>query len=243
MQSLEVRFPRGACPIHEFGPLEDRAAPGVLMFPDAFGPRPAAFAVAEAIAAAGRRVLMATPFYEFLPFEPIAPTSIFEAGPERDRLMAMFANLSQENTDADVAAMLDLAAERFGRETPLAAVGYCMGGRYALTAACASPQVRFAGAFHASNLAPVEGDGPHRRFAQAKGRIYIGAAGNDPSYGAEEHGRLAEALRAADIDHVIETYSGAAHGWVFEDIPVYDAKASDKHLRRIGEHFGEMLAA
>jgi dienelactone hydrolase len=42
---------------------------------------------------------------------------------------------------------------------------------------------------------------------------------------------------------VIETYHGAAHGFVYSDIPVYDRTAADKHLRRISEHFGEMLAA
>jgi carboxymethylenebutenolidase len=197
MQRIEAQLPRGTCPIHAFGSIEASAAPAVLFFPDAFGPRPAAYAVAEAIAASGWRVLMTTPFYEFLPFEPIAPTSIFEAGPERDRLMSMFGAVNQPNIDADVAALLTLAAEKLGDEAPLAAVGYCMGGRYALTAACASERVRFAGAFHASNIAPADGDGPHRRFASARGRIYVGVAGNDPTYGAEEHGRLAEALRAA----------------------------------------------
>ena len=243
METIQARLPRGACPIYAFGSVGPRAAPAVLFFPDAFGPRPAAFAVAEAIAACGWRVLMTTPFYEFLPFEPIAPTSIFEAGPERDRLMGMFGAVNQPNIDADVAAVLAFAEDKLGDETPLAAVGYCMGGRYALTAICASERVRFAGAFHASNIAPAEGDGPHRRFAAARGRIYIGVAGNDPTYGPEEHGRLAEALRAADSDHVIETYHGAAHGWVYSDIPVYDRAAADKHLRRIGEHFNEMLAA
>lgn len=241
MQTIPAPFPRGTCPIHAFGDLAT-TAPVVILFPDAFGPRAAAYEVAEAIAANGWRVLMTTPFYECLPFDPIPPTSIFEAGPERDRLMSMFVHVTQANTDADVAALLAFAAETCGADAPLAAVGYCMGGRYALTAACASERVRFAGAFHASNIAPLEGDGPHKRFAAAKGRIYVGVAGNDPSYGAEEHGRLAEALRAADADHVIETYHGMAHGWVFGDIPIYDASGAAKHQRRIAEHFGEMLA-
>ena len=241
MTMFEADFPRGTCPIHAFGPAGDAGAPIVLLFPDAFGPRPASFNLAEQVAGQGWRVLMPTPFYEHLPFAPITPTSIFEAGPERDRLMGMFGSVSQENTDADVAALLDLAGNRYGDEAPIAALGYCMGGRYALTAICASARVRFAGAFHSGNIAPAEGDGPHRRFAAVNGRIYVGVAGIDPGYDAAEHGRLAEALRTADTDHVIETYAGAAHGWVFPDIPIYDEAAAAKHMRRIVEHFGEML--
>ena len=241
MQTFEAAFPRGNCPIHAFGPLDVRSVPVVLFFPDAFGPRPASFAVAEALAGEGWRVLMLDQFYEHIPYEPIEPKSIFERGARHDRLMALFGSIDQAKMDADVAAMLALAADRSEPGVPFAATGYCMGGRYVLTAACASERVRFAGAFHASNLAPAEGDSAHRRLASAKGRIYIGVAGNDPTYGPEEHGRLAEALRAADTDHVIETYHGAAHGWVFPDIPIYDAEAAARHMRRLKENLAEMF--
>jgi carboxymethylenebutenolidase len=156
--------------------------------------------------------------------------------------MAMFGSITQEKIDADVGAMIALATEQSNDGAPLAATGYCMGGRYALTAACASERVRFAGAFHASNIAPAEGDGPHRRFASAKGRIYVGTAGTDPTYDAAEHGRLAEALRAADTDHIIENYKGAAHGWVYPDIPIYDEAAAKKHMRRLKENLSELFA-
>jgi carboxymethylenebutenolidase len=138
--------------------------------------------------------------------------------------------------------MIALAAEHSDGGVPFAATGYCMGGRYVLTAVCASPRVKFGGAFHASNLAPAEGDSAHLRFGSAEGRIYIGVAGNDPTYGAEEHGRLADALRAADTDHVIETYHGAAHGWTMPDIPIYDEMAARKHMWRLKENLAELFA-
>ena len=70
----------------------------------------------------------------------------------------------------------------------------------------------------------------------------MGVAGIDPSYDAAEHGRLAEALRSADTDHIIETYHGVAHGFVFPDIPVYDEAASTKHMRRLKDNFSELFA-
>jgi carboxymethylenebutenolidase len=102
--------------------------------------------------------------------------------------------------------------------------------------------VKFAGAFHASNIAPAEGDSPHLRFAAAKGRIYIGVAGIDPTYSAEEHGRLAQALREADTDHVIETYHGMGHGWVYPDLAVYNAAGAARHMARVRENLSELFA-
>ena len=242
MKTFEAPFPRGNCPIHAFGPLEERSVPIVLFFPDAFGPRAATFGVAEELAADGWRVLMLDPFYEHIPYEPIEPKSIFEGGPRHDGLMKLFGSIDQAKIDADVGAMIALAADLSDDGVGFAATGYCMGGRYVLTAVCASPRVRFVAAFHSSKLAPPEGESAHHRFASAEGRIYVGTAGTDPSYDAEEHGRLAEALRAADTDHIIENYKGAAHGWVFPDIPIHDEAAAKKHMRRLKENLAELLA-
>jgi carboxymethylenebutenolidase len=212
VHKFEAPFPRGACPIYTFGP-DDRSTPLVLFFPDAFGPRPEAFDVAEGLAAEGWRVQMFDQFYERIPYAPLVAKSLFEGGPERDRVMELVMSINMAKVDEDVAAMLATAQA-----------------------------VRFAGAFHASNIAPAEGDSPHQRFAGVTGRIYVGVAGIDPTYTAEEHGRLAQALRDADTDHVIETYHGMGHGWVYPDLAIYNASGAARHLRRIKEHFGEVIA-
>jgi carboxymethylenebutenolidase len=240
MHKFAAKFPRGNCPIYSFGP-DDKSAPLVLFFPDAFGPRPESCAVAEGLAEAGWRVQMFDQFYDHIPYEPLIPKSLFEGGPERDRVMQLVMSIDMAKVDEDVAAMLSLAEANSSADAPFAAVGYCMGGRYALAAVTASPRVKFAGAFHASNIAPAQGDSPHQRFAGVKGRIYIGVAGIDPTYGAVEHGRLAQALREADTDHIVETYHGMGHGWVYPDLAIYNADGAAKHMRRIKEHFGEMI--
>jgi carboxymethylenebutenolidase len=239
--TFDAPFSRGTCPIHAFGPVEDRRAPIVLFFPDAFGPRDATFAIAEELAGEGWRVFMPDAFYEHIPYEPLVPKSIFQ-GEGHDKLMKLFGSITQEKIDADVAALIALAEDQSEADVPFAATGYCMGGRYVLTAVTASQRVVFAAAFHASNIAPAEGNSAHHRFAAAKGRIYIGAAGVDPTYDAAEHGRLAEALRAADTDHLIENYKGAAHGWVMPDLPVYDQAAASKHMQRLKQNLSELFA-
>lgn len=242
MHTFDAEFPHGRCPVEGFGPLADKAAPIVLMYPDFFGRRPESRAVAEDLAAEGWRVLMPEFFYDIMPYEPIPPQSIFAGGEYRDRLMAMIGRITQERIDEDTAALLAFACSELGGSAPIATTGYCMGGRYCLTTACASERVVFAAAIHAGHIAPAEGDSAHLRLARTKARIYIGVAGIDPMYGAEEHGRLAEALRAADTDHVIETYHGLGHGWVYPDIQIYDEAGAAKHMRRLKENMAELFA-
>lgn len=241
MKTFTPAFPRGTCPIDAFGPIENSAAPIVLMYPDFFGRRPASYAVAEELAAEGWRVLMPEFFYDMMPYDPIPPKSIFEGGDRHEQLMRMFSQVTQPRIDADSAALLAFAGEALGSTAPIATTGYCMGGRYALTTACASERVVFAAALHASNIAPEAQDGPHQRFASAIGRIYIGVAGIDPTYGAEEHGRLARLLREAETDHIIETYHNCAHGWVYPDIPIYNEAAAAKHMVRLKDNMRELF--
>jgi carboxymethylenebutenolidase len=44
--------------------------------------------------------------------------------------------------------------------------------------------------------------------------------------------RLEQALTEAGVDHRIETYQ-AKHGWVFPDMPVYDAAAAERHWKTL----------
>jgi len=239
---LESRFPRGTAPIHAYGALDDEAAPVVLLFMDGFGPRPALEKIAEGLAGEGYRVLMPDLFYDHRPYVPLDPKSIFSGGEDRQRLAKMFGALDQSKIDADILALLAFCTDRLGAAAPIGATGYCLGGRYALTAATLSDRVAFAAAFHGSNLAPEAGDGAHTRFSGKRARIYVGVAGIDPSFGAAEEGRLAAALREAGIDHIIETYAGAAHGFVMEDLPVANAAAAARHWQRLSTNLREVFA-
>lgn len=230
---LESAFPRGAAPIHAYGALDNQTAPIVLLFMDAFGPRPALDRIAAQLVSEGYRVLLPDLFYDHQPYVPLSPKSVFSGGEDRQRLSTMFGALDQAKIDADIQALLAFCTERLGSTAPIGVTGYCMGGRYALSAATLSERVVFAAALHGSNLAPENGDGPHRRFAGIKARIYVGVADNDPTFGGSEEGRLAAALRDAKVDHMIETYAGTAHGFVMDDLPVANPAAAGRHWLRL----------
>lgn len=236
---FERDFPRGKAPIHVYGDIDNPTAPIVLLFMDAFGPRPMLNSIAQRLVDEGYRVLLPDLFYDHRPYEPLRPQSVFSGGEDRQRLMTLFGALNQAKIDADVKALLAFCSEKFGSAVLTGATGYCMGGRYALTAATQSERVVFAASFHGSNLAPERDEGPHTRFANTKARVYIGVAEMDPTFSAAEEGRLAAALREANVDHVIETYARAAHGFVMQDIPAGNAAAADRHWLRLSTELRE----
>jgi carboxymethylenebutenolidase len=77
------------------------------------------------------------------------------------------------------------------KRSPMGALGYCMGGGYALAAAGAFPD-RFvvAASFHGGALATEKPDSPHLLAPKMRARIYVGAAGIDPTFPDEQRHRL-----------------------------------------------------
>ena len=154
----------------------------------------------------------------------------------------MIGSTTQAMTERDTEAFLGALAGA-GAGGPIAAVGYCMGGGRALNAAAAYPdRIRAAASFHGGNLASDAPDSPHQNAAKIRARVYVGVAGVDRSFPPEQSARLAEALRRAEVDHVIENYVGMGHGWAVSDHGAYDRSGADRHWKRLATLFEEALA-
>lgn len=103
----------------------------------------------------------------------------------------------------------------------------------ALTAAGTYPEEFIAVAsYHGGGLASDAPDSPHLLAGRMKARIYVAGAIEDAAFTEEMKARLEASLTAAGVDHLIETYP-ARHGWVFHDIPVYDAAANARHWQTL----------
>ena len=214
---------------------------GVILYMDAFGPRPALDAMAERLAGEGYIVLVPDLFYRFGSYGPFDARTAFSEEKTRSELMGMIRGTSQEMTRRNTAAFLD-ALTQAGATGRIGAVGYCMGGGRAITAAAAYPdRIAAAASFHGGHLAGDAPDSPHRHVSTIKGRVYVGSAGVDGSFPPEQSALLAEALRRAEIDHVIENYVGMAHGWAVSDHSVYDERGAERHWTRLLTLFGETL--
>ncbi len=230
-QQIAIETADGTCPAGLHRP-EGPSKAGIILYMDAFGPRPALGAMAQRLAEAGYTVLVPDLFYRFGAYGPFA-TDAFAHEESRKQLMAMIQGTSQAMTEADSGAFI-AALTAAGVAGPIATLGYCMGGGRALVAAAAYPdRVAVAFSFHGGGLAGDAPDAPYRRVGTIRGRVYVGSAGVDNSFPPEQSARLAEALRTAEIDHVIENYVGMSHGWTVPDSVVHDAKGAERHWKRL----------
>jgi carboxymethylenebutenolidase len=241
---LRVRTPDGVIDTHIFQPDGRGPWPAVLFYMDALAIRPALGSMAQRLASNGYVVALPNLYYRSEPVEPFDKSTVFQDGPERQRFKSLIASITptmvMSDTAAVVAALDGLAAVHTGR---LGAVGYCMGGGLALRAASTFPdRIVAAASFHGGSLASDKEDSPHLLADRIRGRVYIGAAGIDPSFPPEQAQRLAAALDRAGVSYQLETYEGAKHGFAVTEHPVYDHAASERHWRALLRLFDETLS-
>jgi carboxymethylenebutenolidase len=216
--------------------------PAVVMYMDAFGIRPALGDMAQRLASHGYVVALPN-LYHRTPFAPFDPKQVAVEGPERARFKGMVAAINGPMVMRDTAALIShLGTLSTVKRSPMGALGYCMGGGYALAAAGTFPD-RFAVAasFHGGALATEKPDSPHLLAPKMLARIYIGAAGVDPTFPDEQRQRLQDALDAAGVNYAIETYENAKHGFAVNGHLVYDKDASERHWDRLVRLLHETL--
>lgn len=239
-QDIEIRTQDGVAKAGVFRPAKGDSKIGVIHYMDAFGPRAALDEMGQRLADEGYIVLVPDLFYRFAPYGPFTGSS-FSDKASGEKIMAMVTGTSQEDTKRDSAAFLDALAAA-GAEGPVGVVGYCMGGGRALTAAAVYPErIAAAASFHGGGLASEAEDSPHRLAGSIKAKVYVGVAGVDRSFPPEQSARLAEALRVAEVDHVIENYVGSPHGWAVPDHTGFDQVGADRHWKRLTAFLAETL--
>jgi carboxymethylenebutenolidase len=235
VHKIEIKTRDGLCPSFVFRPAGSGPWPAVLIFMDGLGIRPAVLEIGERLSAHGYYALLPDLFYRSGPYAPMDPHAILADPQQRKILMdKYFALATQANIMSDTRAFLDyLAAQPDVRRGAIGTTGYCMGGFMSLTAAGTYPDRIVASAsYHGGRLATDAADSPHLLAPRIKSRVYIAGAIEDQSFPDDMKNRLEEALTQAHIDHKIETYP-AKHGWVFRDMPVYDAAASERHWQTL----------
>ena len=240
-----IATPDGTCPVTLSTPDGAGPWPGIVMYPDAGGARPALQGMAEQLAALGYVVLLPDVYYRNGEWAPFDMKSVFGDAGERNRLFAMMKAITPSVMATDAAAFFgylasrpEVTGDRFGT------TGYCMGGRTSLTVAGRVPdRVAATMSFHGGGLAVADdADSPHLLADRIRAAVYIGAAENDPSYTPAQSEMIDAALTAAGVEHVIEWYP-AAHGFAVPDNGPYDRTAAESHWRAMESFFGEHLRA
>ncbi len=73
-------------------------------------------------------------------------------------------------------------------------------------------------------------------------RVYVAGAIEDASFPEEQKIRLEQALADAGVNHVVETYAGARHGFAVADLPLFGNGAAERHWTALFKLFQETLA-
>ena len=224
---VQVHTPSGVCDAALVHPQGQGRWPGVILFVDAFGLRPAMRDMAKRLAVDGYTVLVPNPYYRSTKAPGIDPGFDFTNTADRAKLDALRAPLTSDAVMQDAAAyvkFLDSQAS-VDRHAKMGVFGYCMGGPMTLQAAAAVPARIGAGAsFHGGGLVTDKPDSPHLLVAKIKAQYYFGIAANDDQRQPDAKTKLDAAFHAANLPAKIEVYEGTLHGWCVKDMPLQTGK-------------------
>ena len=130
------------------------------------------------------------------------------------------------------AALTYLARNRDVDAKRMGAIGFCMGGGFAIAWACTDSRLKAIAPFYGTNprpldvvrrLCPVVGSYPEKDFTANAGR------------------KLDQALDKSDIAHDIKIYPGARHSFFNDSGRTYDKSAAEDSWSRVIKFFGEQL--
>ena len=220
--------------------------PGVLLWPDAFGLRPAMRDMARRLAGDGFAVLVPNPFYRLAkaPLYDTAANVNFGDPATRAKLGPLMGSINAagaaEKDAAVYVAFLD-AQPQVDRSRKIGTQGYCMGGALALrTAATVPDRIGAAASFHGGGLVTDKPDSPHLLAPRIRARSYVGVAANDDQRQPDAKDKLRAAFAAANVPAEIEVYP-ARHGWCVPDMPT-DAGAPVYSADDAERAWGKLLA-
>ncbi len=248
---VEIQTPDGLCDAAFLYPTTG-THPGVLVWADAFGLRPALRDLGTRLAAEGYAVLVPNPFYRSAKPPVLEGPFSFQNPADRAKLQQLVPPLHAPGAVARDAvayvAFLD-AQPQVDKARPVGTQGYCMGGALALRTAAAVPGRVGAGAsFHGGGLVTDAPDSPHLLAAGIKARLYVAVASNDDARQPEAKDTLREAFAAASVPAEVEVYAGTLHGWCIPDMPVengvqiYDEPAAERAWGKLLALYRQALA-
>lgn len=236
---VTITTPDGAAEAYFVRPATG-TAPGVLVWPDIFGLRPAFRQMGKRLAESGYAVVVVNQFYRARKL-PIAPNGSNTPIPELVPL-AQQLNETTHMTDAKAfVAWLD-SQPSVAKDKKIGTQGYCMGGPMAFRTAVAMPdRVGAVASFHGGGLVTEQPNSPHLQASKTKAQFLIAIASNDDQRSPNEKNVLRANFENAKLPAEIEVYSGA-HGWCPPDSRVYNEPDAEKAWARLLALYGKALA-
>lgn len=241
---VDIRTPDGTCDAYLVHPVKGKH-PGVLVWPDIFGLRPAFKQMATRLAQSGYSVLVVNPFYRTKHAPTAPPHPDFSDPATRNELIGLMNSLTAQTMFTDARAFIPwLDMQRsVSRQRKMATTGYCMGGPFVFRTAATFPErIGAAATFHGASLVTDGPDSPHLLIPKIKAHFLIAIAESDDKKQPEAKDVLRAAFRKAGVPAEIEVYAGTMHGWCPPDSRVYNHAQAEHAWARQLALFKEALA-
>ncbi len=231
-KDVNIKTADGTCDAAFLHPATG-AYPGILIWTDIFGLRPAVRDMAKRLAAQGYSVLAPNPFYRVTkaPIVQSAKELNMQSPEGRAKVTPLAASITAagacERDAAAFVAWLDQQSQ-VDKSKKMGTQGYCMGGPLIMkTAASQANRIGAAASFHGAGLTTQAADSPHLLIPKMKARLYFGVASNDDAQQPESKNILRGAFDTAKVPAEIEVYTGL-HGWCMADSNQYNQADAEK---------------
>jgi carboxymethylenebutenolidase len=237
---VTVTTPDGSADCYFVHPASG-TAPGVLVWPDIFGLRPAFRQMGKRLAESGYSVLVVNPFYRVKK----APTAQSGSATPIQELMPLARALNETTQMTDAKAFIGWLDKQssVAKNRKIGTQGYCMGGPIAFRTSAAVPdRVGAVASFHGGGLVTDQPNSPHLQAAKTKAQFLICIATNDDERSPNDKTTMKETFAKAGLPAEIEVYAGAAHGWCPPDSKVYNEAQAEKAWSRLLVLYGKALA-
>ena len=206
-------------------------APGVLIWPDIFGLRPAFRQMGKRLAESGYAVLVVNPFYRVKK----APTADQGGATPIDQVRPLAQGLNETTHLTDAKAFIGWLDQQaaVARNKKVGTQGYCMGGPMAFRTAVAMPgRIGAVASFHGGGLVTTAPNSPHTQAAATSAQFLVAIAENDDKRSPDDKTTLKDTFEKASRPAEIEVYA-AAHGWCPPDSRVYNEPLAEKAWSRL----------
>jgi len=218
--------------------------PGVIIWPDILGLRPAFRLMGERLAKSGYSVLVVNPYYRSARSPVIEPGASFQDAETRNTVMPYYRALSAETNVTDAKAYVSYldAQNSVDVKRKIGTTGYCMGGPMVMRTAAAIPErIGVGGSFHGSGLVTNDAASPHLLIKNMQADLLIAIAANDDERAPNDKEVLRKIVAKYGLKAEIEVYEGAMHGWCPPDSRVYHEKQAEQAWARLLHIFENAL--
>lgn len=234
-RDVTIKTDDGTADAYFVAPAEGKH-PGVLVWPDIRGLRPAFRQMADRLAAEGYAVLTVNPFYRWQKSPVVDAANDFNVPEVREKLFGYLKQLTRAPVEVDAKAHLAFldAQPEVDTKRRIGTTGYCMGGAMTIYTAALNPnRVGAAASFHGGGVATDKPDSPHLLIPETNAGYLFAIADNDDKETPNEKLLLKQVLDPRKQWHEVEVYEGAMHGWCPPDGRAYNEAAAEKAWGRM----------